>query len=208
MQRHHLQLLLVAWMLILAGCVGKGGRGVLFQDDFEDSGSGWDVDKYAELERGYRSGVYFIELHQPHWFTWSTPGKRASDVIVEADVRLAGGEGDGHFGIVCRYADADNFYYFAISPDGYYAILKRTDGVFKVLTGDGMLPNQAIKTGEELNSLMVVCREEKLSFYVNGERVGEVIDGTHRKGEFGLGAGSGPAGNMRVEFDNFRVTWP
>lgn len=197
--------LLIAWMLILAGCTGQG---VLFQDDFERPGSGWGVDEYTGLERGYRSGAYFIELHKPHWFAWSTPGKRAGDVILEADVRLAGGEGDGHFGIICRYSNAENFYYFAISPDGYYAILKRTQGEFEVLTGDGMLPSQAIKTGGELNSLMVVCRGEKLSLYVNGERVGEVMDGTHRKGEFGLGAGSGAAGNISVEFDNFRATWP
>ncbi|MCX7683586.1 MAG: DUF1080 domain-containing protein [Anaerolineae bacterium] len=208
MQRRYIPLFLLIWILILAGCAGAGGRGVLFEDDFEDSSSGWDVDRYEGLERGYQAGVYFIELHKPHWFTWSTPGRRAGDVIVEADVRLASGAGDGHFGVICRHADADNFYYFAISPDGYYAILKRTNGHFEVLTGGGMLPTQAVKTGGEINSLMVVCRGEKLSLYVNGERAGEVTDGTHRKGEFGLGAGSGATGSIRVEFDNFRVTWP
>jgi hypothetical protein len=71
-----------------------------------------------------------------------------------------------------------------------------------------MLPTTAVKRGEEINSLMAVCRGEKLSFYVNGERVGEVVDETHRRGDVGLGAGSGPTGNIRVQFDDFRATWP
>ena len=207
MRRAYWKLLLI-WVLILAGCTGGGGPGVLFQDSFEDRGSGWDVDSYEGLERGYQSGEYFIELHKPNWFTWTTPGRGAGDVIVEADAHAVAGTEDGHFGIICRHSNADNFYYFAISPDGYYAILKRTDGRFEVLTGDGMLPTTAVKRGEEINSLMAVCRGEKLSFYVNGERVGEVVDETHRRGDVGLGAGSGPTGNIRVQFDDFRATWP
>jgi hypothetical protein len=203
-------LIALALVLLISSCAGSDGQGVLFQDSFDNPRSGWGEDQRAEFERGYENGEYFIELHTPDWFAWARPGKRLSDVSVEANVSLASGAPDGHFGVLCRYVNADNFYYFAISADGYYAIFSRVDGEMGILTGNGsgMLASPAIKTGGEVNHIVAVCRGNELSLSVNGQLLDTVTDEDHARGDVGLGAGSGPAGDALVKFDDFTVTAP
>ena len=139
------------------------------------------------------------------------PGEQFDDASVDADVRLASGSPNSHFGVMCRHADLDNFYYFAISADGYYAIFRRVDGGdMEILTGDGgQMPHSAvIKTGEEDNHLSAVCQGDELSLYVNAQLLETVTDDTHARGDVGLGAGSGAEGEVRIQFDDLVVTRP
>jgi hypothetical protein len=78
------------------------------------------------------------------------------------------------------------------------------------LTGDGsgMSPASAIRTGGRTNHVVAVCQGDELSLYVNGELLETVTDDTHKRGDVGLGAGAGPEGNTRVQFDNFLVSRP
>jgi hypothetical protein len=197
-------------LLLACGCTRGDDQAPPFQDEFENPRSGWGEDQCEEFGRGYEEGEYFIELYEPNWFVWAYPGKRFDDVSVEVDVYLASGSQDSHFGLLCRHVDRDNFYYFAVSADGYYAIFRRVDGDLEVLTADGsgMVSSPAIRTGEQTNRVLAVCQEDELSLYVNGELLETVTDGTHTRGDVGAGAGSGPEGNVRVQFDNFIVTTP
>ena len=199
----------LALSLLLCG-YGGDGQGPLFQDDFESSGSGWGADQRDEFDRGYEEGEYFFELHESNWFAWARPGKKFDDVSVEVDAHPTSGAQDGHFGILCRYENADNFYYFAVSADGYYAIFRRAEGDVKVLTanGEGMLSSPSIKTGRQANHVLAICRGDELSLYVNGQRLATVTDDTHATGDVGIGAGSGPEGIARISFDDFAVTAP
>jgi hypothetical protein len=198
-------------LLLLCGCGGGDGEVVLFQDSFDDAHSGWGEDRRGEFDRGYdEDGTYFFEVDEPVWFAWAHPGKRFTDVRVQVDAQLVSGAQDGHFGVICRYEDADNFYYFAVSADGYYAIFRREDGDMDILTGDGsgMLSSPSIKTGEQISRVVAVCQGDELRFYVNGGLLATVTDGTHAKGDVGLGAGSGAEGRVRFHFDDFVVTEP
>ncbi|MBL7065349.1 MAG: hypothetical protein ISS49_14235 [Anaerolineae bacterium] len=198
-------------LLLACGCTGGNDQKPLFQDDFDNSRSGWDADQCEQFKRGYEKSEYFFELHQPNWFAWAYPGEEFDDVSVEAEARPSSGSQGPHFGVLCRHIDADNFYYFAISADGYYAIFRRVDGGdLQVLTGNGygMSPSPAIRTGEQTNRILAVCNGDELSLYVNGELLETVTDDTHAQGDVGIGAGSGPAGDVRVQFDNFLVTRP
>lgn len=204
-------LIALALLLLACGCTRGGDQAPLLQDNFGDPESGWGAEQWDQFERGYERGEYFIELYEPNWFTWTHPDQPLDDVSVEADVYLASGSQDGHFGILCRHADPDNFYYFAISADGYYAIFRRVDGGdMEILTGDGsgMLPSPVIKTGEQTNRILAVCQGDELSLYVNDELLETVSDDAHSRGDVGIGAGSGPAGDSRVHFDNLVVTRP
>jgi len=196
----------------MSGCAGiDGGQGVLLQEGFDDPGSGWGIERQPEFERGYSGGAYFIQLYVPNWFVWTTPDRSFGDVIVEVDVQPTSDSPSGHFGLLCRHTDWDNFYYFAISADGYYGIFRRVGGgSLELVTGDGrgMSFSPAIKTGGEVNSVMAVCRGDQLTFYANGELLESVIDDALRRGDVGLGAGSDEAGAVRVQFDNLLVTRP
>lgn len=205
----HLGLWVLVLVMVLSGCAQSNGQGILFRDSFDNPRSGWGEDQRDQFERGYQNGEYVIELRAPNWFAWAHPRAQFTDVSVEVDAYLASGAPDGHFGVLCRYVDADNFYYFAVGADGYYAIFKRAAGDVRILTGDGsgMLPSPAVRAGAR-NHVRAVCQGDSLSLYVNGEIVATVSDDTLTRGYVGLGAGSGPGGNTLVKFDDFLVTVP
>ncbi|MFL7790682.1 MAG: hypothetical protein AB8I69_00960 [Anaerolineae bacterium] len=198
----------VALSLLLSSCE-CAAEGALFQDDFENPNSGWGADQRDGFDRGYDEGVYFFDLRASNWLAWASPGKDFDDVSIEVNARVASGAQDAHYGVICRYKDADNFYYLAISADGYYAIFRRDDGDMEILTpGGGMLSSPHIKTGKQVNKILGVCKGDDLSLYVNGQWLATVTDDTHARGDVGLGASSGPGGGTRVVFDDFVVTAP
>jgi hypothetical protein len=204
-------LAVLALLSLVCGCTEDDGQEPLFQDDFDSPRSGWGADQREEFECGYEEGEYFIELRELNWFAWAYPGVQFDNVGIETDVYPASGSQDSHFGVICRYVDVGNFYYFGISADGYYAIFRRVDGGdLEVLTGDGggMIPSPAIRTGGQTNRILVVCDEDELSLYVNGELLETVTDDAHAQGDVGLGAGSGLEEDVRIQFDNFIVTRP
>lgn len=200
-------LILISLAMGLVGC-SDGGKGVLLQDRFGNPSGDWGIESQAAFDRGYQDGEYFIEVYEPNWLTWARPGERFDDVDVEADVRWVSGSRDGHFGLLCRYRPEDSFYYFAITDDGYYAILRVSEGVSEVISGDGFLPSPAIRTGGEANVLRAVCQGEQLTMFVNGEEVASVTDTAFLKGDVGLAVGSGPDGSIRAHFDNLTVVTP
>ncbi len=200
--------LIVLILSLACGCTQDGGRPP-FQDDFEAVDGGWGADERDEFRRGYGEGEYFIELYGSNWFAWAYPGQQFDDVSVEVEAYLTSDPQDGHFGVLCRHTDLENFYYFAISGDGYYAIFRRVDGgALETLSagGSGMLYSPLIKTGEQANDVRAVCQGNELSLYVNGELLETVTDDAHNRGDVGIGAGSGAGGNARVQFDNFVAT--
>lgn len=207
--RPHLiiSLILISLAVSLAGC-SDSGKGVLLQDRFGNPDDNWGVESQEAFDRGYQDGEYFIEVYEPNWLTWARPEERFDDVDIEADLQWVSGARDGHFGVLCRYRPEDSFYYFAITDDGYYGILRVSEGVSEVISGDGFLPSTAILTGGETNVLRAVCRGEQLTMFVNGEEVATVTDTAFLKGDVGLAVGSGPQGAIRVHFDNLTVVTP
>ena len=201
--------IVLALSLLLCGCQ-CADQGTLFEDAFEDSGSGWGTEQRDGFDRGYDDEVYFFDLRASNWLAWASPGRDFGDVSIEVDARAASGAQDGHYGVLCRYQDADSFYYLAVSADGYYAIFRRVAGGMEILTGDGsgMLSSLHIKTGTQVNRVLGVCDGDELSLYVNSQWLATVTDDEYVQGDVGLGAGSGPGGGARVVFDNFVVTAP
>lgn len=208
MKRKGGRLIVLALLLIASGCSSDSGGGVLLRDDFEDPGSGWGEAEEGEFARGYDDGEYFFEMCEPNWLTWVPSEGRFTDVAVQVDAYLASGSPEAHYGVLCRYVDGENFYYFAVSADGYYAIFRRVDGEdLQVLTGDGvgMMPSSEIVVDGQINRIRAVCEGEALSLHVNGELLEETSDDSHARGGVGLAVGSGPEGDARVHFDDLVV---
>jgi hypothetical protein len=204
-------LVLIGLVALLSGCCGGETDTVLFEDSFDDPRSGWGEDERNEFDRGYdRDEAYYFELYEPNWFAWARPGIKLSDARIQVDARVASDVEDAHYGVICRYADVDNFYYFAVSADGYYAIFRRKGGDMDILTGDGsgMMFSPAIKTGKQVNRVVAICQEDTLKLYANGGLLASVTDDTHAEGDVGLGAGRGTEGRTRIHLDGFVVTAP
>ena len=126
---------LILFIAVLAvasfSCSLAGGAtpdpNILFQDDFSDTSSGWDRVNNSDSVTDYADGAYRIWVNKPQYDIWANPGKSfAGDVRIEVDASKKAGPDDNDFGVICRYEDINNFYFFHITSDGYAIIGKIT----------------------------------------------------------------------------------
>lgn len=178
---------------------------VLFQDDFSRSSSGWDRYRDQIYTTDYAEGAYRIHVLRPNTDGWATPGLDLADVQVEVDATKAGGPDDNVFGLICRYQDPRNFYYFLVSSDGYTGIGVYKDGRRRLLTDKSLLPHPAILQGAAVNHLRADCIGFRLDLYINGQWVAGVASAEWPHGDVGLIAGTYELGGTDILFDNFSV---
>jgi hypothetical protein len=180
----------------------------LFKDDFSDPTSGWgrflDINGFMD----YYSSGFRIWVNTPGYNYWSTPGLVFKDVRVNVDAARIGGPDENRFGLICRYKDVNNYYFFVISSDGYFGIGKVLDGVTTLLGQDMMVYNASILTGISPNHLEAECRGDTLTFFINGQPAGIAIDANLSSGDVGLIAGAFEKVGVDILFDNFLVVKP
>ena len=195
---------LLALVGLLSGCLGPSQP---FEDDFSDPASGWGAASHETYVRGYQQGRYLFQIDVPQWFVWATSGRSYTDVQLQS-VAKSGGPSDDHYGLLCRY-EKDEFYYFAVSSDGYYAIFRMDpDGTLAPLTGRAMLRSSAIHVDGTDNRLVASCQGSTLTLYANGERIAQVEDDTLTDGDVGMAAGTVSRGGTSIWFDDFEATKP
>lgn len=181
---------------------------VLFKDDFTDPASGWDRVTEADGITDYAAGIYRIYVNSTNTDVWSNPGLSFTDVQVEVDTNKAGGDNNNLFGILCRYQDAENYYFFLISSDGYYGIGKTIDGNQQIIGSEFMVPSELINQGDAANHLRGDCVGNQLSLAVNEAFLATVEDSDLTSGDVGLIAGTINIPGTDIYFDNFVVIQP
>jgi hypothetical protein len=185
--------------------------GVIFKDDFANEDGGWDkvTDEYGTT--AYADGKYLISVTDTMSYLIADPETKGdfSDVVIDVDA-LASGETVHDMGILCRIQDTDNFYYFIISSDGFYAVGKFKDGEDTLIGSEEMTAdeNGVINTGSADNHLRADCIGNTLTLYANGEKLFETTDTDFTGGGVGLIAGAYEEAPVSVFFDNFVVTKP
>lgn len=165
---------------------------------------------------------YAFSLAVPHFV----------DFDLWVDTSALSGPLNNGYGLIFRYRDAQNFYMFLVSSDGYYQVMRVLNNEQTPLSN--WIASDVVHTEFEIvNRLRVVARGSEFSFYINGERVqlcipndvngvstyraGQCIDGTMRDA---LVDSSMPAGRVGVvaqtlsepgvlaQFDNVLVYAP
>jgi len=182
--------------------------GVLFQDDFSDPSSGWDQVNVDEGITDYADGVYRIFVNTETTDVWANPGLNFSDTVIEVDAAKVGGPDDNDFGVICRYQDTGNFYFFIISSDGFYGVGKVLNGEQSLLGADKLQPSDDIHLGDTTNNIRVDCVGNTLTLFVNGTQLISVQDDTFASGDVGLLAGTYDEIGTDIHFDNFVVRAP
>ncbi len=183
-------------------------EGTLFQDDFSDSSSGWDQNNTEEGITDYESSVYRIWVNTTETDIWANPGLNFTDTVIEVDATKVGGADDNDFGVICRYQDTNNFYFFIISSDGYYAIGKVLNGEYNLVGIDQMLPDESINLGSTSNHIKADCVGSHLVLHANGTQLADVEDTSFTSGDVGLLAGTFGEIGTDIHFDNFSVKQP
>ncbi len=208
-------ILMVAAMLVLVqlACSVGGGKtsspDILYEDDFSDPKSGWDSVTDVDGTNDYYDGGYRILVNKANWFFWSNPGKKFTDLVIDVDATKIGGPDDNDFGVVCRYQDNENFYYFAVSSDGYFGISKFIDGTEALIGMESlMFDDTLVNLGNATNHISASCVGSKLSLSINGTSAVEVADSDLSSGDIGLIAGSYSEEGVDILFDNLVVRKP
>lgn len=201
--------------LFLAGCqtslitnLTTRSGGILYKDDFSDPTSGWPRVVSGNGSEDYVDGSYRIEVNIPQYDLWAIPGQTFEDVRVEEDATRIGGPDANRFGLICRYRDPQNFYFFIISSDGYYTIGKTLNGKVSLLGQEMMAYTPVIVQGAGPNHIRFDCISGTLTGYVNGQTLASASDADFYNGEVGLIAGSFTTVGVKIAFTNFIVRKP
>jgi len=216
-----MKLRLLAFICVLSfstlACFGLSGSGndlegqpgeVLFKDDFSDPESGWDRVIVADGVTDYSDGTYRIFVNKSNTDVWANPNLNFTDVRIDVETSKVGGDDDNDYGIICRYLDSENFYFFVISSDGYYGVGKVSAGIQQLIGVESMPPSESINQGNASNTLRADCVGSTLSFYVNNESLGVYEDTEFSSGDVGLIAGTFDSSGVDIHFDNFMVSRP
>ena len=193
-----------SWITALVAQPGQP----LYQDDFSDPGSGWPQTTNTEGSMGYDQGSYRMQVQSPQYDLQAVSGGPFADVQIEVDATLQSGPLYNRFGLICRYMDVNDFYFFAVSSDGYYGIGKLKDGVTSLLGQEMMAYSSFILKGNNTNHLRFDCIGSTLKGIVNGQTLAITEDADFSGGETGLMTGSFDEGGVDLRFDNFVVIKP
>jgi hypothetical protein len=204
MIRRRLVTTLVAVGVLLAAC---GGEQLPWSDDFSDPASGWQAESDSSAEVGYHEGVMRILVASPNRLAWASAERELSDFRLTVEATQVAGPDDNEYGVLVRMRDADHFYRFSISGDGYYLVNKYDGQKWVALSGD-WAPSDSVHLGAATNLLQVVCQGATMTFLVNGVQLVQVEDGSYARGDIGLYAGSFFEPDVEVHFDNLRVEAP
>ena len=184
---------------------------VIFEDDFSDSSSGWDTISDESGVSSYTDGHYLISVNETLMYLYEDLEDPSDLADIQIDVDLLKTSDVVHdAGVMCRIQDSDNFYYFVISSDGFYAIGAFKDGEDTLLGSEDMLEDTKgiIKTGVADNHMRADCIGNTLTLYVNGTELYSVEDSDFSSGSIGLIAGSYEDVPITVIYDNFVLTRP
>ncbi len=181
---------------------------LIFQDDFEDEITGWEIGSYETGSVGYKNGAYAITSANNGSTMWGVANRTFEDVVVDVDVTqvTAGPESNNDFGVVCREQGDGGGYYLLISGDGYAAIVKATNNEFEWLRE--WEETSAVRQGNVTNRLRAVCDGPTLTLFVNGQQVATTQDSSFTRGDLALTATTYEDAPTEIHFDNLKVRDP
>jgi hypothetical protein len=184
---------------------------VLFDDDF--SSENWNVVTDDRKSITYEGEALSIEVFRPEYFIWTRPNSTIyKDIHVEATIaNKQGSDAQTAFGFLCHQQadDNDNFYYFAVTPTGEYAIARAAEGKNDVFltNNDKWATSDLIARNAQSYRVGADCANGELTLYVDGTQIASASDSTYTQGSTGLIVWSATdAKKTAVTVDDFEVT--
>ena len=182
----------------------------LITDDFRRDQNYWGVEPADGVTFEYRQRAFHIAISDPNFLAWSNlldddgSPSVVSDFYAEVDVTFAGRAPLSAAGMLFRVLDGDNFYYAAISENGYFVLQKKVDGVWSdVLAWDTNAPLD--QADGAVNRFGVLANGSTLALTVNGDVVGEVTDDSFAEGNLALMGQTFGEPDLDAAFDNFKL---
>jgi len=186
---------------------------VLFDDDFTSGGrESWGTGTDADSSVEYVDDALNIQLFTDNYVVWTYPNETEYENIhMEVTVINNGTDSDTAFGFFCykQYPIDDSRYYFAVTPNGQYAIGKAAlaqDDVF-LTNNNEWADSELIAKDAPSYRLGADCGNGTLTLYVDGQQIDSVSDSTYTNGSIALFTWSGKdITTVNVTFDDFLMT--
>ncbi|NPV74863.1 MAG: zinc ribbon domain-containing protein [Anaerolineae bacterium] len=191
-------------------------KALTWQDDFSSKNSGWhvyeDADGYASYHEG---GVFAIAVAQPDLELRSWPELPEGGKVGDVSVTVSGFkvEGEGWWGIICRYSDDDNYYQLGIDGPAF-TVVKTVNGSEMALTQPEWIETDALNPDGYENGMIPVtmrCEGNTIEIEIDGVSVFKTQDSSLVEGEPMIYAASyDVVGDVdgyyiKVLFDNFQI---
>ena len=187
-----------------------GSSNVLLSDDFSSNRAQWGTGSDAEHSVQYADGALKVTVLSADNFVWSSPNATDyQNVHLEVTAKNNSTDPTTAFGFMCDQQDESSFYYFAVTPNGEYGIVKAAAGqtdLFLTNNGQWASSNLIAKNAASYR-LGADCGNGKLTLYVDGQQIASVNDATYTAGGVAVFVWSGSqVSNVSVSFDDFLMT--
>ena len=193
----------------LSGITVPSGQ-LLFQDDFSAANSGWEVFAEPEASAAYVDGEYVLRLNRAPLRAWGLlrGPTLPADLTISVTVYPGAGAASGGYGVICRFADDQHYYFFLVTSASQFIIGKRSGGTQTGLSSPKFRPSDAILPGDTPNRLTTACVGNRLSLSVNTVPVAEVPDNEFPNGAVGLVAAATRGEGLEARFDDVAINAP
>lgn len=203
---------------------------LLYVSTFDDSDPDW-VQYEGRLSAQVTEAALRLDVGLEDSLPYSTAAPYFEDFDLLLRARPVAGPLDNGYGVVFRLQDADNYYMFLISSDGYYQVQRNINGQQKILSD--WIPSPLIEQGLNVeNWLRVVAQGDNFRFYINnsavelcipdspfgvstysngcvdGEMRTSLVDGAIGFGQVGVVAQSFRERGVVVDFDDLLIYAP
>lgn len=184
-------------------------------DDFTSNRNDWLTgsfdDDYGKAELAVEDGLYRWSVKAASdegvfWWVYSELNREPGDFYLSVDGRQRDGDvSNADYGLIFRFVDEDNFYFFAISDDQHMMVELLQDNEW--ITFIDWKETSLVRPGQ-VNRLAILAQGTHYEFYINGEPAGELDDDRLSGGTAGLGVDVWTVEGATFEFDNFQVYQP
>ena len=214
------------WHYVVPATPGE----VLYAATFDDVSSDWEL-YTGRLSAQVAEGSLRVTVDEVNSLPFSTAGPYFSDFDLRVKTTAVTGPLDNGYGVIFRAQDADNYFLFLISSDGYYQVRREVNGADKILSE--WIPSELVNQGlDTANEIRVVAQGDTFQFYINGELVElcipndpnaistyadscidgqmlpELVDDSVAEGRLGVIAVTFSEPGVEVDFDNVLVFGP
>lgn len=197
---------LLAMATLACGTLGTGP----YEETFDSLGK-WGSGNSAEVDGQVKDGVYEMLVKSNHGLYLATAGENFGNGVYELEATQIAGPLNNGYGMLFRVDEAtDSFYVFEVSGDGYVWIgwcNELCENEAEALIGGDWFFSPAVNQGlQATNNLRVNADGSRMTFFVNDVEVGRSSDKRLTEGDIAVMVETLGEPNVRVMFDNFKVT--
>ena len=203
---------LLLGIYLLSGCslFGPVGPEILYDESF-GSEANWYVGESEISAWWLGEGKYHVLVKGTSDFSHdygssSTKSGLGSfgDFLLFVDTEQISGPENNGYGIHFRQQDADSYYRFRISGDGWAKFDKNVDGVRTDIRS--WEPSALVNTGNAANQIGVLAEGSTFTFYINGNVLYTETDTSFAAGYVGLTAIKyDDQEDLHITFDNLII---